>query len=122
MAITTDPTTDIGKMRIITGDKYEEALFMEDEEVEVFLDLYDDIRMAAAEMLQSMASMEAVIQKQITHLDLSTNGPAVAKALREHAQRLRDEVESEPAEAVAEQIHNDFSFREFIWNEALREG
>jgi len=120
MSITTDPTTQIGKVRILTGDKFDEAVFMEDDEVQVYIDLHEDIRMAAATMLESMASMEAVIQKKINHLDLSTDGPAVAKALRDHAERLREEVYSEPAEAISEQVFNNATYREFVWNEMLR--
>ncbi len=120
MSITTDPTTDVGKMRILTGDKYEKALFMNDDEVQVFLDLYDDIRLSAAAMLESMASMEAVIQKKIDHLDLQTDGPAVSEALRNHAERLREQTYNEPAFAVAEQVHDNATYREFVWKEALR--
>lgn len=122
MSITTDPTTDVGKIRIITGDKYEEALFFEDDEIEAFLSIYDDLRLTAAAVLDSMASMEAIIQKKIRHLDLQTDGPAVASALREHAAELRREVEEEPAFAVAEQAHDQFSLREFVWNDMQKRG
>ncbi|MTI82588.1 MAG: hypothetical protein FH756_01555 [Firmicutes bacterium] len=120
---TTDPTTDVGKIRVITGDKYEEAAFHDDEEIQVFLDLYDDdLKLAAAAVLDSMASNEAVIQKQIKLLDLSTNGPAVAKALREHAAELRRQVDEEPAFDVAEQVFDMFGAREKILKDALRDG
>jgi len=96
--ITTDPKTPVGKVRLITGDKYEEALFFTDDEIQAFIGLHDgDLKLAAAEALETMASMETVIQKKIQQLDLRTDGPAVAQALREHAKRLREEAYTDPA-------------------------
>ncbi len=122
MSITTDPTTDVGKVRMLTGDKYEEALFFEDNEVQAFLDMYDDVRMAAAAALDSMASMSIQIFKVVNHLDLNINSSQMASALREHAAELRREVEEEPAFAVAEQVHDAFSHREFVWNDMQGRG
>lgn len=121
MAIKTDPTTDVGKVRMLTGDKYEEALFHSDEEIQAYLEMYDyEVKRAAAAALDSMANMEAIITKKIETLDLQTDGPSVAKELRKHAQELRRQVEEEPAFAVAEQISTNAQFEEFIWKEALR--
>jgi hypothetical protein len=87
----------------------------------------DDDRLAAAQALDIMASSEAIVQKKLKLLggDLETDGPAVAKALREHAQRLRDQVESGAGDAagaldVIEQVVDDFSARERITAEVLR--
>lgn len=46
-------------------------------------------KLAAAQALDIIANSEVLIQKRITLLDLQTDGPAVARALREGADRLR---------------------------------
>lgn len=86
-----------------------------------------DDRLAAAQALDIMASSEAIVQKKLKLLggDLETDGPAVARALREHAQRLRDQVTSGLADPagqfdVIEQVVDDFSARERVTAEALR--
>lgn len=87
----------------------------------------NDHRLAAAQALDIMASSEAIISKKIKLLgaDLETDGPAVAKALREHAQRLRDQVAAGAGDVggqfdVIEQVVDDFSARERFYAEALR--
>ncbi len=123
MSFTFDPTNAIGLIRTISGDKYEAAAFHSDEEIEAFLSLEDgDLKLASAQVLDSMASNEAVIQKQIKLLDLTTNGPAVAKALRDHATELRRQVDEEPAFDFAEQVNDSFSYREKILKDAIRRG
>lgn len=89
----------------------------------------NDDRLAAAQALDIMASSEAIVTKKIKLLgaDLETDGPAVAKALREHAQRLRDQVAAGAGDLagsidVIEQVVDDFSARERIYSEALRGG
>jgi hypothetical protein len=83
-------------------------------------------KLAAAAALDVMASSEALVQKKIRLLDLQTDGPAVAAALREHAKRLRDQVAdgtgADPAAMfdVAELVVDDFSARERLRAEALR--
>ena len=63
---------------------------LSDTDIQTFLDLNTaNIRLAAADALDTIASSEALVQKKITHLDLQTDGPAVARALREHAKMLR---------------------------------
>ncbi len=89
----------------------------------------NDDRLAAAQALDIMASSEAIVQKKIRLLggDLETDGPAVARALREHAQRLRDQVAAGAGDAagsidVIEQVVDDFSARERVVAEVLRSG
>jgi hypothetical protein len=103
---------------------------LSDASLQTLLDLESaDVRLAAAQALDIMASSEAIVQKKIKLLggDLETDGPAVARALREHAQRLRDQVTSGVADPdgqfdVAEQVVDDFSARERVVAEALRGG
>lgn len=83
-------------------------------------------KLAAAAALDVIASSEALILKKIELLDLKTDGPAVAKALREHAKALREQV----AEGLAitdanawdwaELVVDEFSARERLNAEAIR--
>ncbi len=108
-----------------TGDA--NAQVFTDAEIDAFLSLESsDVRLAAAQALDSMASSEAMIQKVIRIGDLSTNGPAVAKSLREHAAELRRQVADGSGDYTglfdwAEQVNDDFGSRERIWRQAQRD-
>lgn len=86
----------------------------------------DNVKLAAAAALDVIASSEALISKKIELLDLKTDGPAVARALREHAKALRDQVAEglgdDPGALfdTAEMVVDDFSARERVYAEALR--
>lgn len=128
MSYTYDVTTDVGKVRALTRDtRGPTTYFFEDAEIEFYLDLNDDsVRRAAAEMLDVWASDEAMVTKAVTLLDIATNGPAVAKSLREHANRLRDladkaELEDDAGFDIAEMALGPFSLREQITNEGLKD-
>lgn len=70
---------------------YHHAL-LTDDNIQTFLDINGaNVRRAAADALDTIASSEALIQKRITMLDLQTDGKAVAEALRAHAKALRDQ-------------------------------
>lgn len=127
MTFTYDPTTDLGKVRLIIQDKIEATAFFTDAEIEAYLDLNDNsIRRAAADALDSMASNEAYVQKRITLLELSTDGPATAAALRAHANKLReladdeDDVEEGDTFDYAEMPETEFQRRERIVKQAER--
>lgn len=71
-------------------------VLLSDTSLTTFLTLWpSDIRLAAAAALDTIASSEALVQKKIEHLDLKTDGPAVARALREHAKTLRQQAAEE---------------------------
>lgn len=99
---------------------------LSDANLQTLLDLEGgDDRLAAAQALDIVASSEALVSKKIKLLDLQTDGPAVAKALREHATELRRQVaegagDSEGGFGVVEMVVDDFSARERIVAEALR--
>lgn len=82
-------------------------------------------RLAAATALDVIASSEALVQKRIKLLDLETDGPAVADALRKHAEALRktvtDGTTGDVAFDYAEMVVDNFSARERLWKQALRE-
>ena len=94
MAFTFDPTTPRGQVRLIIGDTTEAAAMFEDASIDAFLTLAEDsdVRLASAVALDTIASNQALLLKKVKVGEISTDGPAVAKALREHAQALRDEV------------------------------
>lgn len=125
MAFTYDPTTDRGRVRLLITDTDAANAIFTDAEIDAFLSIEGDaVKRAAAAALDQTASSEALIQKRIRLLDLTTDGPAVAKALRDHAQRLREQAEDEDVTGAfdwAELVLDDFSARERIWNEALRD-
>lgn len=104
-----------------------------DATIQVYLDLQladDDsgtadgatYRLAAAMALDAMASSQALLLKKINLLDLKTDGPAVAKALREHAAALRALVfeQGEDTFEIIEQINDAYGFREKILKDAFR--
>jgi len=64
-----------------------------DGDIDAFLALEgSNVKLAAAQALDTIASSEAMVQKRITLLDLQTDGPATARALRDHASALRKQV------------------------------
>ena len=122
---TYDPTTDVGKIRLIIQDKDEAYAFFSDEELAAYLAMSDGVRRAAADALDSMASNEAYVQKRIHLLELTTDGPAVATALREHANKLRelaDRDDGGDGELFdwAEMAETEFQQRERVMKQAYR--
>ena len=82
-----------------------------------------DVRLAAADALDSLATQQALIQKKIKLLDLQTDGPALAMAIRAHAKALRDRVlADEPGFEIIEQIADGFGYREKIVKDWMRQG
>lgn len=100
MAINTDPASDVGRVRLLITDVVEPALF-DDAQIDAFLAMEGGVKLAAATALETIARSEALISKKITTQDLSTDGPAVAKELRESAKALREQAAVE-AEAEAD--------------------
>src|SRR4051812_7906991 len=124
MSFTYDVTTDAGKVRLIITDTDSSLPIFEDDEIEAYLALKGGrILLAAAQALDTIASSQALILKKIRLLDVTTDGPAVAQALRAHAKALRDQDmidDGEGAFDIAEWVVNDFSKREYWWNAAQR--
>lgn len=112
---------------MLVPDRNVAAYFFEDAEITAMLTLEaDDVRCGAALCLETMASDEAYVQKVIKLLELSTNGPQTAKALMDRAARLREQALAAALAAEdefdwAEMVVNDFSARERINAEALRD-
>lgn len=93
--ITVDATTDIGMVRLLCTDLDETAPLLTDAQISGLLTLEaGNVRLAAAQALDTIASSEALVSKKIRTMDLQTDGPAVAKELRERAAGLRKQADS----------------------------
>lgn len=129
MAFSYNLATDVGKIRLLIMDNTLDTYLFEDGEIAAFLAFEsDNVKRAAALALETMASNEAYVLKRITLLDLTTDGPAVAKALRDRAADLRAQADrDEQADGggafdIAEWVVDDFSARQRLRNERLRNG
>ncbi len=86
-------SADVDTVRLLTADQLEppNQLFT-DRELMVFLSLEaGNIRRAAAQALDTIASSEVLVSKVITSQDLSTDGAKVAAELRARADSLREQ-------------------------------
>jgi len=101
---------------------YQHSL-LSDSQLQEFLDVeVNDVKMASALALDSIASTQALILKKIKVLDLQTDGPSLAKALREQAESLRTQAQASPEFDLAEQITNVPGFVEKVIKDQMREG
>lgn len=128
MPFSYDVTTAAGKVRLLAVDNRSDGYIFEDDEIDVFLELQSDsVYRAAALALETIAADQALCLKRITSLDLSTDGPATAKALREQAAALREQAKEAEAREdggafdIAEMVVDSFTRRERWWNERLRD-
>lgn len=86
-----DFATPEGKVRLKISDLDEENPVFTDQVIAGYLDLNDgNVSYASADALEAIALSELLLAKKIRTQDLSTDGPAVAKELRELAKRIRD--------------------------------
>lgn len=124
-----DLSTNEGKVRLLIADSRDDGHIYEDEELTTFLVLNAaNVRLAAADALETMASNESLVQKKIRLLDVQTDGPAVAADLRKAAANLRALANAaiiklgdlEPGFAVAEFPQGIFAEGEYLLNEIRR--
>jgi hypothetical protein len=84
-----DVTTPLGRVRLLINDTTDSPVFS-DAEVAAFLEIEgDNVKLAAAQALDTIADDEALTSKVIRTQDLQTDGAAVAEGLRARAQQLR---------------------------------
>lgn len=91
-----------GSSFVFTDEEVLTFLFMED----------DDVYMAAAVALRTMAANEVLTQKRITFLELKTDGPAEADALNKLADKLEERSSISEDFEIAEMGVDAFSRRE----------
>ena len=126
MPFTTDTTTDIGKVRLLIGDVDLANQIFQDDSISAFLSLESsDIRLAAAQALDTMGSQQVYLLKVLTLPGITTNGALVSKELRERAKALREQVAAGTGDMTgmidwAEMVTDDFTLRERVWNQGLR--
>lgn len=107
--ITLDTSTPIGVVRLLITDTDEAFPLFTDADVQALLDLEGgNVKRGAAAALETIGTSETLIAKKITTQDLSTDGPAVAKDLRERAKTLRDQADK--ADADADEDADGFGF------------
>ena len=129
MAFTYDVSTSVGKVRMLIPDRVEENAVFTDEEIDAYLSMNDsNVRRAAAEMLETIASDEAMTLKVISTLDLTTNGASTSASILERAKLLRQNADDDDAAEeggmfdYAELDLNAFTRRERVWKQYEREG
>lgn len=85
------PTDDVGLVRMLVNDTADPWVFS-DEEIAAFLTLEgDNIKLAAAQAIDTNADNEALASKVLKSQDLSTDGAKVADSLRKRAAALREQ-------------------------------
>ena len=86
-----DVTTSLGLVRLLINDTADSPVFS-DAEIAAFLVMEgQDVKLAAAQALDTIADDEVLTSKVIRSQDLATDGPAVAAQLRARATALRAE-------------------------------
>ena len=125
MAFTYDLATDAGKVRLMIPDNVVARYVFEDDEIDAFLSIEGSvIKKATALGLETLASNEALVLKVIRLMDLTTDGAKLSDALLKRAAKLREQAEADDTGAAfdwAELVYDDFSARERIIDEALRD-
>jgi|GEM_PF-5440247 len=117
--------TTAQQVRLLMADT-DSAVFSDDE-VEAFLELTDnEVLLAAAMGLDTMAASNALVLKKLDLMGTETDGPAVAAALRAQAKALRTEWEerneSGMAFGTAEFADDFFQQREYLLKQMLVTG
>lgn len=121
MAITYNPATDAGKVRLLISDTVEEGHIFEDAEIQAFLDLNDgSIRLAAADGLYAIAANKARLAKRIKVLDIDIDTRQLAKDLKDLADTLREQEDDDGSFQIAELVTNHWSGRERVWKQMQR--
>lgn len=120
MTFTYTPTTTRGQVRLLARDTSTAAHLFEDDEIDAFLSLNDNVvQLAAAMALETVAANEVLIQKRIKLLDVQTDGPAEAEALRKLAASLRQSYEDAGGFDVAEMIVDQFGWVDKVVKSSL---
>ncbi len=101
MTATYNLSTDIGKIRLLIGDKDITNTVFTDEELQIFLDLQASLNAAAAEALEAWAATYAANADSEKIGDYAYTQKNVDKLL-DLAKRLRDKDSSTPYQTWAE--------------------
>lgn len=129
MTYTTDVTTYIGLVRLRIFDRDVSNPIFQDEDISSVYTTLErgNIKRTSAFLLETIATQEALIQKVIKNLQLTTDGAKLADSLMKQASELRTQADVEDAFGAdgafdwAEQVFDMFSERELILKEILRD-
>lgn len=98
-----DYTTPEGQIRLLIPDTAEPHLFTDEELKAYYAMSRDNIKRAAANALDAIASSTVMLLKLVKTDDLTVDGPAVGKELRLRAKAMREEADADDLEdAMAE--------------------
>jgi hypothetical protein len=128
MAFTYDPTTDVGKCRLMLGDTDSAKAVFQDAEWEAFLALGGgNLYRAKGHALLAVAANRNLRVLVMTTLGLQTDGAATAREFRLQAQAAFDRADAIEAQGgglfdIAEWAVDDFSYRELLTADRLRSG
>lgn len=118
-----DLGTPVGLIRLNTFQQLDkpDPLFQDEELTALYLQEQSTIKLAAARVLEIVATREAWIQKVIKLLSLTTDGTKLAAEFRAQAAALRAQAASEVSTGddgatfdIAEQIFDNFTLREYV--------
>lgn len=113
------------KVRLLISDVGGEdgtTFLFSDKEIETFLAIEEqDVYMASATALRTIAGNEAQLLKAITVLELETDGAKVAKALKELAKDLETKSDEAYPFEIARMNVDMFSRRQLRLNQATSE-
>lgn len=130
MTYTIDMSSYIGLVRLRIFDRDPLNPVFQDEDISAVYTTLErsNIKRTAAFLLETIATQQALILKVMKNLQLSTDGAKLADSLRLQAKELRAQADIEDtfldgstAFDWAEQVFDEFSERELIVKELLRD-
>jgi hypothetical protein len=128
VTFTYDLATDVGRVRLMVPDRTDDPdPIFQDEEIQAFLAVEGDVKLAAALALETIASNEVYTLKAIKAGTVALDGPGTAEGILKRAALLRYQIAYPDSGDgvyfdVAEWVTGPFSQRERLMNQALREG
>ena len=121
MAFTYDLTTNRGKLRLRIGDTDSVNLIFEDDEIDEFLSVENNnLSLAAAFALETMAASAALLAKLEQIGDYKVDSSKMAEALLKSAKAFREREENAPSYGYAEVAHTDSNAVQIVVNKLLR--
>jgi len=123
-----DPSTPLGKVRLLAIDTIKDYAYFQDNEIQAFLDLNaGQVQLAAATALDTEAANAALVQGRTRFAGIQLDGQVVAEALSQLAAELRrqvhegeDGLDASPID-WAEMVVDPFSYRDRLVNQMLRQ-
>lgn len=104
--------SDRDMVRFLLTDTKPDGVLFQDEELDALLALESgDVRYAAAQALDTVATNQALLLRSIQTLDIQTDPRAYAAILQENAKRLRELSDSEASIDWAEVVTSPQALR-----------